>query len=298
MKLTDKRTSLRGLRTFCVAARHLSFKVAAEELFVSASAVSRQIKSLEDELGIKLFDRGTRELDLTEAGRALFEEVEPLISDIDRVAGRFRRKDQRSPLRISVQPFFASELFVPRLSEFIAQHPEIDMQIDTADERSETHPTATDVSIRLFRSAPEDMDAEAFFPLRLLPACAPALREKIVDPKSGALKPFPRIVHTRRRGQWRLWSELAGVELPESSSVIELNSTVAVVRAAEQGIGVALAPMPLSQALFASGALQAIHPFEAATPDRYYFVVSPDAAAKPAVKLLRNWVFQTFTALA
>ena len=295
MKLTDKKTSLRGLRTFCIAARHLSFKLAAEELFVSASAVSRQVKSLETELGIKLFERGTRELDLTDAGRMLFEELDPLIREVDRVAARFRQKHQRQTLRISVQPFFASELFVPRLSEFTARHPQIDMTIDTADERSETHPSSVDVSIRLFRSAPLDLEAEALFPMRLLPACAPSLYEKIVNAKTGKPGSFTRLVHARRRGQWKLWSESSGIDLPESASTIELNSTVAVMRAAEQGLGVAIVPMPLSQEFLSSGRLRALYEHEVPTPDRYYFVTSPTAAAKPAVRLLRNWAFETFT---
>jgi len=73
------RSSLRGLRTFCVAARYESFKAAADELFITASAVSQQIKNLEEELGLKLFERGTRELKLTEVGNALFEQLSPLM---------------------------------------------------------------------------------------------------------------------------------------------------------------------------------------------------------------------------
>lgn len=298
MKLTNKKASLRGLRTFCIAARHLSFKLAAEELFVSPSAVSRQIKSLETELGIELFERGTRELDLTDAGRLLFEELDPLIREVDHVASRFRRKHQRQTLRISVQPFFASELFVPRLGEFTAEHPEIDMTIDTADERSETHPSTADVSIRLFRSAPADLEAEALFPMRLLPACSPELYEKIVDKNTGAVGAFTRIVHARRRWQWKHWSDSSGIRLPESASTIELNSTVATMRAAERGLGVAIVPMPLSQASLSSGKLRPLCDTEVPTPDRYYFVISPDAVDKPAVRLLRNWAFKTFTALA
>lgn len=298
MKLTDKKTSLRGLRTFCVAARQLSFKLAAEELFVSASAISRQVKSLEEELGIKLFARGTRELHLTDAGQELFAELDPLIRDVDRVAARFRQSQQRETLRISVQPFFASELFVPRLGEFTARHPQIDMTIDTADERSETYPSTADVSIRLFRSAPVDMQAEALFPMRLLPACSPDLYAKIVDGRSGEVRSFTRLIHARRRGQWQLWSESSGIELPVAGSTIELNSTVAIMRAAEQGLGVAIVPMPLSQELLTSGRLRPLHATEVPTPDRYYFVTSAAAATKPAVRLLRNWAFETFTAYA
>ena len=85
------RTSLRGLRTFCIAARYESFKAAASDLFVTASAVSQQIKSLEDELGVKLFERSSRDLALTEDGAALFEALAPLIDDIDAAVSNFKK---------------------------------------------------------------------------------------------------------------------------------------------------------------------------------------------------------------
>ncbi len=298
MKPGNRPASLRALRTFCAAARHTSFKLAAEELFVTASAVSHQIKSLEAELGTSLFDRGKGTLALTPAGETLFSDVDPLIRQIDQLTSRVRNRLQRQSLHMSIQPFFASELFVPRLAEFTAQHPEIDMQIDTSDESSEKHPAGADVSIRLFRSAPSNLAADAFFPLRLVPACSPALRDKIVSGKKKAVGPFPMLVHGRRTGQWQRWVESAGIELPEPSSTVQLNSTVQVIRAAEQGLGVAIVPMPLSKALFDSGRLVPLYEHEAPTRERYYFVCSADAADKPHVQALRKWVLKTFSPLA
>ena len=107
------KTSLRGLRTFCVAARHESFRLAAEDLFITSSAVSHQIKSLEQELGVQLFARSSRDLKLTETGRAFFDEVEPVIEQLDSIAGNYRKDGPVRSVRISVQPFFASEYFVP-----------------------------------------------------------------------------------------------------------------------------------------------------------------------------------------
>ena len=109
--------SLRGLRTFCVAAKHESFRDAGDELFITASAVSHQVKSLEQELGVQLFDRNARDLRLTESGRALLEEACPLIEQLNEVVAGFKQGGRRLSIRMSVQPFFASEYFVPRLSE-------------------------------------------------------------------------------------------------------------------------------------------------------------------------------------
>lgn len=296
MKTEHRQTSLRALRTFCAAARNTSFKAAAGELFVTASAISHQVKSLETELGTRLFERGNGSLALTPAGRKLFTEVDPLIRRIDQVTSRLRKHRLRQSLSISVQPFFASELFVPRLAEFTAKHPEIDLQLDTSDERSENHPAGADVSIRVFKSAPSNFSADAFFPLRLMPACAPALHASIAS--GNGIKPFPMIVHSRRTGQWDCWLESSGVKLPEPSSIVHLDSTVAAVSAAEKGLGVAIVPMPLSASLIESGRLVPLHEHEAPTPERYYFVCSLQAIEKPQVQALRRWVLKTFAPLA
>ena len=296
MKSEHRQISLRALRTFCAAARHTSFKAAAGELFVTPSAVSHQIKSLEAELGTRLFERGSSSLALTPTGRTLFNEVDPLIRRIDKVTSRLRKSQLRQSLSISVQPFFASELFVPRLAEFTAQHPEIDLQLDTSDERSENHPAGADASIRVFKSAPSNLSADAFFPLRLMPACSPALHASIVD-SNNDLRPFPMIVHSHRTGQWDTWAESSGVKLPEPSSIVRLDSTVAAVAAAEKGLGVAMVPMPLSASLIESGRLVPLHEHEAPTPERYYFVCSTQAREKPQVQALRRWVLKTFTPL-
>ena len=157
-------SSLRGLRTFCVAARYESFKTAASELFVTSSAVSQQVKGLEEELGLRLFERRAREVLLTEAGRALYEALSPLVEQLDAVVADFRKAARRKSVRVSVQPFFASEFFVPRLSEFTARHPEMDIQVGTSDEASEKLPADADLSIRLFSKAPAGTRADLLFP--------------------------------------------------------------------------------------------------------------------------------------
>lgn len=298
MKIQSSHVSLRALRTFCVAARNLSFTLAADVLFVTPSAVSHQIKSLEDELGIALFERGNRTLSLTDAGQALFDEVDPLISKINEVTARFKKQKIRHTMRVSVQPFFASELFVPRLAEFIARHPEIDMHIDSSDESPEKHPASTDVSIRVFSKAPPNLAAEAFFPLRIVPACSKALRRKILTASKKKDEHFPIILHSRRSGLWQTWSDSSGIQLPQPTSTIQLDSTLAVVQAAEKGVGVAMVPVPASNRLFASGKLVKLYEHEAATPERYYFVSSKEDAKKPPVQALRNWVLNTFAELS
>lgn len=284
--------SLRGLRTFCVAARHENFRLAADELFVTASAVSHQIKSLEQELGQPLFERGSRSLTLTEAGLSLFEEVNPLIEEIDTVAARHALRDRRSSLRISVQPFFASEVFIPRLNEFTEANPDIDIRIDTNDETTEKLPANADIAIRLFRTPPSD--ADLLFPLRLLPAGSPDFKKRLVVEKRVIQSRFPMLVHNTRAKAWREWQEKTRISIPETAKVIRLDSMIAVSRAAERGIGAALVPATLSQSWFEAGALVPLFDQELVTDEGYYVVCSKEKAKQPHIKKLHDWVLQNF----
>jgi LysR family transcriptional regulator, glycine cleavage system transcriptional activator len=288
------RNSVRGLRTFCVAARCLSFKAAAEELCVTPSAVSHQIKGLEQQLQALLFERRTREIALTELGSMLFAQVEPLLTELDNVTARFmQRNGQRRVLRIALLPFFASEMFIPRLSAFADRHRTIDIRVETT-EAGALHAAATDASILLLPNRPTEGCAHALFPLRLAPACSPQLaRElKLGDPR--ALLGATLIVHKGRPHAWQDWFASMAIALERPPKVIHLDSMFAVARAAERGLGVALVPIPLASTWFNSGALVRPCIGELETTDRYYFVYRSEAAQNPDVCALRDWVIDTF----
>jgi LysR family glycine cleavage system transcriptional activator len=290
----NRNLSLRGLRTFCVAAENESFRETAEKLFVTASAVSHQIRNLEDELGKKLFERTSRSLVLTDAGRLLLEDIKPLILRLDEVATQHRVAATRSTLSISVQPFFANEMFIPRLPEFARTHPDIDIKVDTSDESAEKHPATADVSIRVFRSAPAGFAADRLFALRLIPAASPEVREKLAVDESSISGDVPLLVHDSRPGAWRQWSQSSGIEVPRNASIIRLDSMNAIARAAERGLGVALVPVQLSDAWFESGSLVPLSDHELLTRDAYYFVCRNDDADNETIQTLRRWVLQIF----
>ena len=282
------------MRTFCVAARHESFRTAADELFVTASAVSHQIKSLEQELGEPLFDRNSRDLRLTETGRALFEEACPLIDQLDAVVARYKRGFRQSSIRMSVQPFFASEYFVPRLTEFTAAHPEIDIKVGTSDETPETHPADADLSIRLFRAPPSGMPSDLLFPLTLAPAGSPDFRKGLLVRGNRIVSDFPLIIHETYPNAWKQWSRAAGIELPASSKVTRLDSMIAVVRACERGLGAAMVPVPLADLWFKHGSIVHLFSQQLVAEVSYYLVVREDRAQDPAVSLLRAWILEKF----
>lgn len=292
--IVTPKPSLRGLRTFCVAARHGSFREASEELFVTASAVSHQIKSLEDELGEPLFERNSRERVLTSRGESLYADVSPLIEQLDSVVAEHKSGAVRGSIRISVQPFFASEYFVPRLSEFAVKHPEIDIQVGTSDESTEKHPADSDLSIRLFRSPPTEMSSKLLFPLRMLPAGSPDFKKHMTVKNKKIVSEFPIIVHESRPKAWAEWSDATGIQIPDNAKVIRLDSMIAVVRAAQRGIGAALVPVPVGKLWFDEGSIVRLFNKELIADVSYYLVTKEDKASDKYVLLLRNWILQNF----
>ncbi|MBT8068206.1 MAG: LysR family transcriptional regulator [Gammaproteobacteria bacterium] len=292
--ISKPKLSLRGLRTFCVAARYESFRTAGEELFITASAVSHQIKSLEEELGTLLFDRNSRELKLTSTGQSLYDDVNPLIEQLNAVAAKYKKGAIKSSIRISVQPFFASEYFVPRLSEFTAMHPEIDIQVGTSDESSEKHPSDADLSIRLFKAPPANMQSNLLFPLRLVPAGSADFKKKLKTKNRKIVSDFPIIVHETHPKAWKRWAKTARMELPETGKVTRLDSMIAVVRAAQRGIGAALVPVPVGELWFEEGSVVRLFKEEYIADVSYYLVCSEDRAEDESVQLLRDWIVQNF----
>ena len=227
--------SLRGLRTFCVAARHESFSAAAEELYITPSAVSHQIRSLEEELGLRLFARSARELKLTDVGESMFEDVNPLIERLDSAVSVHRQHAPRAAVRMSVQPFFASEFFVPRLGEFSDEHPDIDIQVAATDETAESHSPNADLSIRLFRAPPAGVDSRLLLPLRLAPAGSAALAKSLSVKDGRVAGNLPLVIHESFPNAWKQWAKAAGISLPKDSKVTRLDSMIAVGQGCRAG---------------------------------------------------------------
>jgi LysR family glycine cleavage system transcriptional activator len=289
--------SIRGLRAFCAAARHLSFKAAAEELCVTPSAVSHQVKALEQRLQAALFERRTRALELTYLGIELHAQVAPLLYELDNVTTHFEhRLGHRRVLRISVTPFFASELLVQHLSGFTERHRTIDLRIETS-EVGTSPAIGCDAWILLLPSPPPAMVARPLLALTLAPACCPQIAQQsgLTEPRD--LLAATLIVHNRRPHAWQEWFARMGVPCERLPKTMHFDSLFAVARAAERGLGIALLPIALSQNWFTTGALVQPCRGELETPDRYYFVHRPESAGNPDVAALGNWMTAELTAL-
>ena len=296
MALKSRKLSLRGLHMFCTAARHRTLSQAAEELFVTPSAVSHQLKKLEAELGLALFQREGRTLALTEAGEMLFEQIQEPLLQVESAAAQVRARHARASLRVSVQPFFASELLMPALAEFQEAHPEIDLALDASDESKRVLPANTDIAIRLFDTPPNDKDSRLLFPLSLVPACSPGLRKRLRSEPQRDETPFPVVIHRGRPDAWKQWASQSGVVLPMSGSVVQLDAMSAIVQAAERGLGVALVPLQLTEGAFRAGRLVRLFDHALETTDAYHIVCRETPEERPDVREFRDWVLERFGA--
>lgn len=294
MATWNRNVSMRALRAFCIAAEHTSFRLAAENLYLTASAVSHQIKQLEAALGERLFIREPRSLRLSDAGKALVSDLRPILDDLDVVVERHSRQDARSELRLSVQPFFASELLVPRLSAFLDANAYMSITVDTTDDETERYDRSADVSIRLFSSPPAALISDRLFALRLLPVGAPEFYDSIKVVAGRITSDFPLIVHDARPKAWQQWQKSAGISLPRNAKTIRLNSMNSVARAAEQGLGAALMPAQLCNAWIESGTLIPLFEHELESREAYYLTYDGNNSNADRIDTFRAWVLQEF----
>lgn len=283
----------RGLQAFCLAAQRLSFKEAADELCLTASAVSHQIKDLEEYLGVRLFERRTRAIALTDAGNALYREVHPHLLAIQRATSRVRNQGTRCPLLVRMPEFFASELFMPRVASFSQSNRHVDLRIETTGPDADANDRA-DVSIVLTDRAPAGPQVERLFPVRYVPACSPALHARYAPMGHAMLEQATLLLHQSRPDAWHRWAEMSGVPRPAPRQIIRMDSMFALARAAEQGAGVALVPMPISSSWFDSGALLRLFGSDLESPDSYYVVARADSAHPVARDSLVDWMVDSF----
>jgi LysR family glycine cleavage system transcriptional activator len=230
---------LNGLRAFEVAARHLNFRAAAEELGVTQAAVAQQVRGLEKELDLKLFDRLPRALALTEAGRGYAESVRRAFELIADATSTLRPEPLR--LTISVTPTFASKWLIPRLPDFLAAHPDLDMRILASERVSNFQSDAVDIAVRLARPPfLAGLQVDLLFEQHLVAVCSPALM-----PATGMLEPSDLARFVLLHDTHNQWPEFVGTILGAapavSSKSVRFNQTSHAIEAALAGQGIALA---------------------------------------------------------
>lgn len=287
---------LDALRAFEAAARQLSFTRAAEELFVTQSAVSKQVIALESALGTRLFERRTRALRLTPAGERLQRATELAFAELRAAAAELRAGDEPTVTLATTQAF-ASFWLIPRLEDFRRGHPGVDIRISADTRVVDLERERFDCAVRYLqdRHAPEG--ALRLFGDTVLPVASPTYLKKAgraltrpADLAQHVLLAFEDEDMRRPWLSWAVWLEMAGVAKLRPAGSVAFNEYAAAIRAAVDGQGVALATQELVAELLREGRLVAPLPQRFANPRSYYLLIAGRAADMPAVAAFRRWM--------
>lgn len=283
--------ALRTLRIFECAARHLNWTRAAEELHLTHGAVSLQMKALEEELGIQLFQRSGKKTWLTDAGQQLAVGVRDALDELAATVSRVRERASGNVLTLSVLPSFAAAWLVGRLGGFLRRHADIEFNLQSSIGLADFRNDGVDLAIRWGNGPWPGLRCEKLLDDELFPVLSPRLtRRKLKHPSQLLELPLVRIKQQARLNDWTRWFAAAGVDASEPRRGAIFDDTELALRAAAQGQGVVLARSSLAGGRLASGEL--IAPFALRIPAYYaYYLVCPEShIEKPSVQLFRTWL--------
>jgi LysR family transcriptional regulator, glycine cleavage system transcriptional activator len=282
---------LHTLEAFEASARRLSFKLAAQELHLTPSAISHQIKALESFLGFALFRRGNRSLELTDGGKAYLGVVNDTLAKLRSGSARVAQRYARAGLKISAGPFIASEVIVPALPAFQEAHPDIDVRIDTDLRQIDLLHEDMDVALRFGSGEWKGLAAERLLQVSAVPVCAPALAPALRKHGPSRLDDTTLIHSTPMADGWAQWAAAAGVTLGTPKRDVWLDSYLAILRAAEQGLGLALGLLPLVQPALTRRRLVMPWPkLRLDIPQGYYLLYRPQDRERPELVAFRSWL--------
>ena len=277
---------LNALRVFQVAAQHLSFTKASEELSLTAAAISQQVKQLERYLGMTLFVRSNNKLTLTPAGERYFPRVREAFRALQHATDQLL--DQKLSLRVSVPATFGTKWLVPRLFRFFDRHPDIDVAVQT-----EAQADAGRWDIAIDDRVNEDPAYSLLATTDYTPVCSPAVAAALINPE--ALN-GQTLLHERagRRAavtpDWEAWFAQVGLSLSDNTRDMGLGDGTMMLQAAIEGQGIALAQRLLVAYDIAAGRL--VEPFDLPTPWRhsYYLGLANEARDRPETLLFCDWL--------
>jgi LysR family transcriptional regulator, glycine cleavage system transcriptional activator len=283
---------------FEAAARNLSFTKAAEELFLTQSAVSRQIKALEDQLGVALFERRPRSLILTEAGQTLYRVTTDALDRLQNAIDQLGSVSRTRQLSVTTTTGFASLWLIPRLPRFTNLYPGIDVRISATTDMLNLERSLVDLAIRYCPPETVPKGTIRLFGEEILPVCSPALlrdrsRPRLKRPqqlKDHTLLHFDYPGAVKSFMDWGTWLSALGLGDLNPVRALQFSQYEQMIQAAINGQGVALGRQPLVNDLIRSGAL--VVPFKnTVVGSRAYFLVeSPAASGKPHVHQFVEWL--------
>jgi len=277
------------------AARHLSFTKAAGELFITQSAVSRQVKALEDHLGVLLFTRHHRALALTPAGQDFYRAAADAIGRLNAAAQRVSERSATRVLTVSTTIGFASLWLIPRLPDFLSAHPGIDIRISANNRILDLERERIELAIRYCPPSMAPQGAVKLFGEQVLPVCSPALLKRRPLAQPADLRRHVLLHYERPDGPapwltWKVWLETVQLADLRPAGALHFTQFDQVVQAAIDGQGVAIATTPLVRDFIRQRRLAAPLGGGMASSHAYYVVSGPGAAERAEVKAFVGWL--------
>ena len=288
------------LRAFEAVARHLNFRAAAEEMALTQSAVSRQIQSLEEEVGVSLFLRHTRAVELTSAGALLLLAVQQTLPRVDATVRQIRQSAGRKSVSLTTFASFASMWLIPRLEAFQKNNPEMDIRIDASDTPVDLDLADVDLALRYGPASAMPPGALRMFGEQITPVISPWLLKSgppLTKPEDLAQFTVIEAGDARRTHlewlTWRRWFDLQALPRLEPKRWLYLNYAYQMVQAALTGQGVVLARLPLVAESLANGDLiEALPNLRMDSPLTYWLIIGPRAAQRPEIKAFCDWLME------
>ena len=287
---------LNPLRAFEVAARHLSFTLAAKELFVTQGAISRQVKRLEEYLQAPLFQRGYRSLELTDTAKRYVPEIQEALNTIEHATGRlFKKKDNdRLYVKASLQTF-AMTWLVPRFSSFRQLHPDLEVDFVTSIFLREEDFFNEPIDVAVSRERPKlkGLKVEEFMEEELVVVCSPNLLSGDFPLSTPADLMHHTLLHNANRANcWSIWLRQTGTKGIDTTAGLVFDSFYLTVQAAIAGIGVAVLPAPIADVSLRQGYLVTPLDFPVMSGEKYCLLYLEHRSGVPRIKAFRDWLFQ------
>jgi LysR family glycine cleavage system transcriptional activator len=287
---------LSALRAFEAAARHMSFSKAAHELHVTPAAVSHQIHALEQDLGVRLFHRLNRSIELTASARVLLLGLTEAFAGIQSSVSRLRAHNDTGTLTVTASPSFAAKWLVLRLHRFQEQCIEVDVRISATDDVVDLTKGDFDIAIRYGAGHYPGLDVELLLKNEVFPACSPQLLTAGPQLRTPDDLAAHNLIHDQAVERdplaptWPMWLKAAGVKNVPATTGLSFNNMHLALDAAISGHGVVLAQSTIAAADLATGRL--VRLFSLALPDQfaYFIVTAPGALERPKVRAFRDWL--------
>lgn len=279
------RIPLNALRAFEASARLQSFTRAGLELRVSQTAVSHQVKALEDTLQVSLFKRQPRGVTLTDEGQALLPVLSDAFRRISDALSRFEDGNFRDVLTVGIVNSFATGWLLPRLEDFARSYPQIDIRLKTNNNRADLLTDGLDCFLRFGDGAWHGTEAVKLFEAKLYPVCAPSVAERLRLPSDLLSE---NLLRSYRLNEWALWFQAAHLPPPRSRGWM-FDSSIAIVDAAAQGVGVGLVPIRLFERDLDAGRI--VVPFDTGVETGSYWLTWLKSREETSsMQIFRNWI--------